>query len=614
MIGGSPVSHSTSWRRSSASAGHHRRRPRRARRRRPGMADELVEAGVKIIFNYSEALLDVARRREGPHLEPRSRAALRALLPPDLTRSVRSAGRGSASPGVERLPAPRCKMVVEDPALARLPPRRHRLERLHPQLAREWSRAGTTSPSSRQEPRPERYDLGGATAVRPDVGGLLPVFVLDRYEGLRGRRVQDCTRPELDSWVEANASAVRELLPADLVFTNHVLLGGPVGGAAGARFAVKAHGSELEYSMRGSPELSALGRRGTRGRPATFVGSAHIRAVLEEVVRAHVDACIEVPPGVDVDEWVPQPRGARPRGTARAGPARPPEPGQRRGAPARRGQRRAARRVPRTATSRSSSTSAADRAEGRPRPPRRARGMTRARSSWSGFGPERDALERRAAAAGWRRSSPGRSSTATCGTCSRSPTRASSRRSSPRRSGWSRPRRRRPAALRSSRALGPRRGRGRARGGLPAGPSPPRRLRTGDAADLAAAAARAARAALGGARGRFAPRARAAVVERWSWASFSRRLLEPFDRLRGRHYRNCRIDYLSRPWAKSSTFPTTSSSARRASASRRAPTSRSRWRRSSRSSTPSARPGQPLRGGPGGGGRDGARARISPAS
>ena len=37
----------------------------------------------------------------------------------------------------------------------------------------------------------------------------------------------------------------------------HVLLGGPVGAATGAPFRVKAHGSELEYSMRGRPELEA---------------------------------------------------------------------------------------------------------------------------------------------------------------------------------------------------------------------------------------------------------------------------------------------------------------------------------------------------------------------
>ncbi|HLF68694.1 MAG TPA: glycosyltransferase family 4 protein [Gaiellaceae bacterium] len=175
------------------------------------------------------------------------------------------------------------------------------------QLAREWSRAGHEVAVLSQEQDPERYDLGGAEAVRPDVGGLLPVFVLDRYPGYDVRPLQDCTRDELDRWVEANAAAVRERLPADLVFCNHVLLGGAVGAATGARCAVKAHGSELEYSMRGRPELERWGREVLASAAVTFVGSAHIREVLQEVC-GHVENVHEVPPGVDVDEWRPRPR------------------------------------------------------------------------------------------------------------------------------------------------------------------------------------------------------------------------------------------------------------------------------------------------------------------
>ena len=128
------------------------------------------------------------------------------------------------------------------------------------QLAREWSRGGNDVTVLSQEPHPERYDLGGAPVVRPDVGGLLPTFVLDHYEGYRVELLQDCSREELDVWVEANAAAVRDQLPADLVLCNHVLLGGAVGLASGAPYAVKAHGSELEYSMRGRPALEAWGR------------------------------------------------------------------------------------------------------------------------------------------------------------------------------------------------------------------------------------------------------------------------------------------------------------------------------------------------------------------
>ncbi|HZO49269.1 MAG TPA: glycosyltransferase family 4 protein [Gaiellaceae bacterium] len=172
-------------------------------------------------------------------------------------------------------------------------------------LAREWSRAGHDVVVLCQEPQPQRHDVGRARVVRPDVGGLLPVFVRDRYEGYRVKLLQDCSRGELDAWVEANAAAVRAQLPADLVFCNHVLLGGAVGAASGARYAVKAHGSELEYSMRGRPELQAWGREALAGAAAVFVGSGHVREVLEQVC-GHVERVHEVPPGVDVEEWRPR--------------------------------------------------------------------------------------------------------------------------------------------------------------------------------------------------------------------------------------------------------------------------------------------------------------------
>jgi glycosyltransferase involved in cell wall biosynthesis len=194
------------------------------------------------------------------------------------------------------------------------------------QLAREWSRAGHDVVVLCQEPHPELHDLGTADVVRPDVGGLLPVFVLDHYEGYEVKLLQDCTRMELDSWVDANAAAIRERLPADLVFCNHVLLGGAVGAASSAPYSVKAHGSELEYSMRGRPELEAWGKAVLAGAGSIFVGSAHIREVLEDVC-GHVDRVREVPPGVDVDEWRPRPRDEALAGLVAESRRDPPNPG-----------------------------------------------------------------------------------------------------------------------------------------------------------------------------------------------------------------------------------------------------------------------------------------------
>jgi glycosyltransferase involved in cell wall biosynthesis len=194
-------------------------------------------------------------------------------------------------------------------------------------LAREWSRAGHEVVVVCQERAPEQYDLAGARVVNVELPGrLLPVFVMDRYAGLEPRFLQDFSRAERQAYVEANAAVLRGLLPADLVFANHVLMGGPVGAASGVPFRVKAHGSELEYSMRGRPELEAWGAEALAEAEATYVGSAHIREVLEDVV-GHVDRVYEVPPGVDVEEFTLRPRDEALAGLLEEARRDPPNPG-----------------------------------------------------------------------------------------------------------------------------------------------------------------------------------------------------------------------------------------------------------------------------------------------
>ena len=194
-------------------------------------------------------------------------------------------------------------------------------------LAREWSLAGHEVTVVCQERRPERYDLGGARVVVPELpGDLLPVFVLDRYEGLEARLLGDFSAAERDAYVEANAAALRELGPADLVFANHVLLGAPVGAASGMRFRVKAHGSELEYAMRGNEELSRWGAETLAGAEAVYAGSEHIRNVLEDVC-GQVERVRIVPPGVDVDEFRPEPREEALAALLAEARADPPNPG-----------------------------------------------------------------------------------------------------------------------------------------------------------------------------------------------------------------------------------------------------------------------------------------------
>src|SRR6188472_4534843 len=79
-------------------------------------------------------------------------------------------------------------------------------------LAREWARTGHDVTVVCQERSPEELDLGGASVVVPELpDGLLPVFVLDRYDGLQPKYLQDFTLEEKRAYVAANASALREL-------------------------------------------------------------------------------------------------------------------------------------------------------------------------------------------------------------------------------------------------------------------------------------------------------------------------------------------------------------------------------------------------------------------
>ena len=179
-------------------------------------------------------------------------------------------------------------------------------------LARTWGRQGHEVVVFCQEPHPERYDLGGARVVRPQLDGPLPVFVLDRYEDADPLLLGEMDAAERARFVAVNAAAVQAELPADLLLVNHVLLGAPVGAALGAPFVVKAHGSELEYAMRGNPQLTRWAAETLAAASAVIAGSEHITEVLDELIGSpHLPARTEViPPGVDVEVLRPRSRDA----------------------------------------------------------------------------------------------------------------------------------------------------------------------------------------------------------------------------------------------------------------------------------------------------------------
>ena len=131
---------------------------------------------------------------------------------------------------------------------------------------RNAPRSSTTSPARRRLPSIFRV-------------GCCPCSSWIGTEGLEPKFLQDFSEAERRAYVEANSAALRALLPADLVFTNHVLMGGPVGAASGAPFRVKAHGSELEVLDARAPRVGRVGEGNScaRGRDLRWL-RAHSRS------------------------------------------------------------------------------------------------------------------------------------------------------------------------------------------------------------------------------------------------------------------------------------------------------------------------------------------------
>jgi glycosyltransferase involved in cell wall biosynthesis len=158
----------------------------------------------------------------------------------------------------------------------------------------------------------------GCTVYRPDIGGLLPVYVQDRYEGIEARTFANCSDEEVGAYVDANVWAVREVarrVCPDLALANHLVMGPVVLAralAGGAPYAVKIHGSALEYTVKPEPErFLGLAREGLAAATTVLVGSRHTAESLWEALEGV--GGLEVkrrtrlgPPGVDVERFAPR--------------------------------------------------------------------------------------------------------------------------------------------------------------------------------------------------------------------------------------------------------------------------------------------------------------------
>ena len=153
------------------------------------------------------------------------------------------------------------------------------------------------------------------TVYRPDIGGLLPVYVPDRYEGTEARPFPELSTAELERYLERNVAAVAEVtarVKPDLALANHLVMGPLILARAlaesGVPYAVKVHGSALEYTVKPHPRFLPYAREGVAAARGVLVGSRH---TAESLWAAVGDPALEArtrlgPPGVDVATFGPR--------------------------------------------------------------------------------------------------------------------------------------------------------------------------------------------------------------------------------------------------------------------------------------------------------------------
>ncbi|MDX6726031.1 MAG: hypothetical protein QOK49_836 [Baekduia sp.] len=209
-------------------------------------------------------------------------------------------------------------------------------------LATALARAGHDVHLVCQERHPEDVDAVGAvgdwdsgslrvrpiraqrrvTTYRPDLGGILPVYVADRYEGLQARTYAELDDAAIADYVARNVAAVQEvaaLVRPDVALANHLVMGPLILARAlkgAVPYAVKVHGSALEYTVKPQPErFLPAAREGLAGARTVLVGSRHTAESLWAAMDdpALPDRTRLGPPGVDVEQFRPRP----PAGAAR---------------------------------------------------------------------------------------------------------------------------------------------------------------------------------------------------------------------------------------------------------------------------------------------------------
>lgn len=171
---------------------------------------------------------------------------------------------------------------------------------------------------------------GYCAVYRPEIGGVLPVYVYDDYPGWRVKTFLDLTDGEFEGYVENNAAAVRAVaqeVEPQAIITNHCLPGPLVARRAlgGSIPHVNVvHGSALQYTARKSEGYMKAAREGLEDTARVVALSSHSAGTVAESFPELRDRTVALPGGVDTGLFRPEAPPPEPHELA-GGPGRGPQ-------------------------------------------------------------------------------------------------------------------------------------------------------------------------------------------------------------------------------------------------------------------------------------------------
>jgi glycosyltransferase involved in cell wall biosynthesis len=159
--------------------------------------------------------------------------------------------------------------------------------------------------------RPTDY-AGRCMLFNPEIGGLLPVYVYDEYEGFRVKTFPQMKLGEIESYIRRNVEALETVYQEhkfDLIQANHVIMSPYIARVMRKKYDIPyyitLHGSALNFSVRNDLRLRPYATKALLAATRIFAVSTHNRleaiTFFKRVAPRIQDKFTVIPAGVDID-------------------------------------------------------------------------------------------------------------------------------------------------------------------------------------------------------------------------------------------------------------------------------------------------------------------------